>query len=169
MSLALNFSRSLLFIGVTTALTSTGFQFDPSDFRVGLIVIGDPIDTVLVHLGSPGRIDTQSLAGRTLEPDTAFSFYYGGIEVEFEGQRHVRYVILTSSEFATARGIRVGDSTSTVQRLYGLPRSDSEPRGEYDPGPDSEWGYSERNSFLGIRFTCENGRVKKIFVGWGAC
>jgi hypothetical protein len=126
------------------------------DLKVG--GIAEAADSVAVRraLGAPLRVqrDTQPNDDGVL----LTVWHYRGLNVSFDPDGRRYTVALTRRGYATARGVRVGDSAEKVRRLYGRPHfSDDEHLLYARSGEDFET--------LGITFFLENGKVKMIILG----
>jgi len=116
-------------------------------------------DSDLVVAGVPFPSDTVTVRARLGEPSArnATSWVYGGLVVYFDAQGKLRQVQLTSARFATARGLRVGDSADHVTRSYGA----SCYQGTYTYCRTVGADFDAR----GIRVSVRRGRVARIIVG----
>jgi hypothetical protein len=162
-----------------TFVILAGMGFDPIDYQIGPLLIGEHVDSALTFLGKPIRVETFTLEHRSggrelidsvwvdIPVDTNIVYTFDGLEVCTERDGSIRSIDLSTSRFATHRGIRVGDSSNAILKHYGKPWRNLNGTGEYGPQPTDEWTYRERYSTLGIVFYTVNDRVTRIFVGWG--
>ncbi len=112
----------------------------------------------LTVAGIEYRSDSSEVRRRMGEPATrdSFSWRYAGLRVWFNGAK-VEQVQLSGRRFRTPRGLRVGDSTDTVERLYGV----SCVQGGFAYCWPSESGTDPRGILIDVR----DGRVTAIHVG----
>jgi hypothetical protein len=126
------------------------------DLKVGGIAETADSGVVRRALGAPLRIqrDTQPNDDGVL----LTVWHYRGLKVSFDPDGRRYTVTLTRPGYATARGVRVGDSAEKVRRLYGSPHFSD----------DEHLLYARsREDFetLGITFFLKNGKVTMIILG----
>jgi hypothetical protein len=126
------------------------------DLNVGGIVEG--ADTVVVRraLGAPLRVHRDSQPND--DGILLTVWYYRALTVTFDPDGRRYTVTLTRPTYATARGVRVGDSAEKVRRLYGRPHFSDNGHLLYARSRED----FETN---GITFFLENGKVRMIILG----
>src|SRR5690242_6624951 len=147
-----NVYRLLVVLCVNSALLGTSLcaQALPTLADSDLIVAGVGI--------ASGQAEVESLLGR---PDSiahahgSLEWYYHGLAVSF-GEGTVWLITLTTPRRQTARGLRVGDSTSRARRLYGPSKVTG-----------GEYGYcgTESGQDRGIRLVVLHARITEIALG----
>lgn len=110
-------------------------------------VLGKPLSAKNGYEAVAGKIRTLQYSGLTVKLLE---------DVKPTGKYFVYEIEATSSKYATVDGIKVGDSTAKVRRIYGNPESGNTTRLSYTVD-DSSPRY--------FYFTLEKGKVKKIVCG----
>jgi hypothetical protein len=129
---------------------------DSLDFLVAAIEPGTDSATVLARLGRPQRVSSSEGAyGETL-----VEWHYPDLTLHFFDTPGVSALEITGPRYATARKVRVGDSTDRVLTAYGVPpeTENSDGRLQYCDRRYDECLYL-------VRFLPTNGRIESIYIG----
>ncbi|MBD2385617.1 hypothetical protein H6G32_09405 [Cylindrospermum sp. FACHB-282] len=167
LSLASLFVQPLAVQALSTS-TNTNYQISQNNQQfkklpykrlvIGSVSLGMSETQVRKALGKPlsAKNGYEAIAGKTR------TLQYSGLTVKLledikpTGKYFVYEIEATSSKYATVDGIKVGDNTSKVTRIYGKPESGDTTRLSYAVD------YSSPTYF---NFTLEKGKVKKIVCG----
>jgi hypothetical protein len=108
--------RLLLCVALLISLASTGLgqRIGKPDMKVGFLTLGKPFDTVSAKLGRPDSLRTfdQEWSGFT-------AHYYPRLIVWTNNQdQRIWAIDIYDTSIATARGLRIGDSTKKINTLY---------------------------------------------------
>ena len=137
---------SLIFLAVLVLITFTGGirgslsaqqpdaaatgQLKGVDLKVNNVGLNASYDEVLQRLGEPERTQREKTTGKSCgPPHSSLALYYPGLKVELYGTltgRNFRVVSIeiTSSDWETARGMRVGMEETAVREQLGKPGID---------------------------------------------
>jgi hypothetical protein len=85
---------------------------------------------------------------------------YPNFELSFDGRGHRYQVVVRTPGVTTIRGLRVGDDTGRISRLYGPPRMADSSYRLYGIDPQSDTNTS------GVLIDIAAGRVRRIVVGY---
>ncbi len=162
----------LLLLGTNVA---TSQALCDSDYAAGPIPLWAHISTILPKLLPPNLVQVKdepqtggvySIDGRdTLLPPERYTVYvFDGLEIQANGHGLVFCLMFSTNTLVTPRGVRVGDSTSTLLRAYGPP-TDGKCGTCESAEVDRFYGYCESSSTTGIGFCCKNGRITYISIG----
>ena len=141
-------------LGTATAVGQ--MPISDSDFVVAGVTLRMDSATVVLTLGAPDSVRVVST-----EEDTRFVVMsYRDLQVSLPQGSTVRQITLTSSRYATHRGLRVGDDAAKVRKLYGSARDSL---GEW-------WDFADADTSTGglhvVRVTLSAGHVASIYLGW---
>jgi len=127
-----------------------------------MLKVGDDfdLDSVTKEFSPPTQIETLFQTHRTPSPETSYVFHFDSIVIDVE-HGAIRTIEFTSLRLSTHRSVRIGDSADEVRSAYGKPSK------EDWLGCPSGLSYFGKNSTLGLTFCISEGRVVRIFVGWG--
>jgi hypothetical protein len=90
-------------------------ELTKGDFRVGGAYIDQSIDSALAIMGRVNRIDT------TITDAGSFAAYsFGGLTLWVNTNGTITAIDISSRPYRTHRGVTIGDSLPTVERLYGV-------------------------------------------------
>jgi len=105
-------------------------QLNGTDLKVNNVGLNASYDEVLQRLGEPERTQKEKAMGKSCgPPHTSLALYYPGLKVELYGTlggRSFRVVSIeiTSSDWETARGMKVGMEETGVRERLGKPEID---------------------------------------------
>jgi hypothetical protein len=105
-------------------------QLNEIDLKVNNVGPNASYDDVLKRLGQPQRTHREKVFGRSCgPPHAAITLYYPGLKVELYGtiagrNFRVASIEITSSEWETARGLRVGMEEVALRERLGKPEID---------------------------------------------
>jgi len=138
-----------------------------ADFRVVDLVVNEKVDTTFLFskLGRPKTSEQFIDSLRTVSPETSFVYQFDSVSVNIQ-RFWIRYFEFTTSSWVTHRGVRVGDTSEKIMKLYGKPSTETYLGYSENPIEDVISYYIKPNSTLGIAFYLRNKRVWKIIVGW---
>jgi hypothetical protein len=156
MSCRLALASLPLLLACGPVATGSAPPLEPEDF----ILAGVPLDAdsgeIRMSFGDPDS------AFATRHPydaaATIVSWYFRDFIVRYDDVPHPSSFVLTTREESTVRGIRVGDRSDRVLRLYGAPTYRNDP----------VWSYSEALEDGGqnvIEFLIEADTVARIHLG----
>jgi hypothetical protein len=130
------------------------------DYNIDFLKLGSPFDSVAVHLLQPDSV-------RPYQEDSGYSGYYFQKLIVWQDNSTGKVVAFDvyDSSYATRRGLRVGDSVSTIEKLYGNRRWREGTFSRVGPYDSGFRDYSEATifgaSYYFILFT-KDGRLVKI-------
>jgi hypothetical protein len=144
----------LVLVFAITVWPHTAKPLSESDFVIAGISDETSAKGVQKILGKPSSIHSYP---HPFDPDArTIQWRYGALDIIFSGES-VTGIYLNTAKYATARGLRVGDSTDKLVQLYGSPT------GEYE----TDWDYFvPGNEMHLIRVTLKKKRVSSIYLGW---
>lgn len=127
---------------------------EPDDFLLGGLPAG--VDTAEVRL-SFGAPDSVTLGANPFSELPLATWHYATVEIRFSDGTPVGYLLHGRGE-ETARGLRVGDPVSELQRRYGEPTTRTE----------TGWSYVEEQPEQYLRildFEVVAGTIRRIYIG----
>ena len=128
-------------------------RITPDDLQLGKIKLDMTYDELIEAMGvKPGQEEADELEGL----DAKTLFFADGTQVYIVDGK-VYSVNVTSSDFATPRGLKTGDSEAKLKKLYGEPSSDE----------NGVLGYSY-NGYDLFTVVIEGGKVSQIQIDKGS-
>ncbi len=154
--------RLIAAISVGVVLCACTQQRPPVAHRdFGLAGVPELADTAgaVRALGSPRSRRRVADAHNLSQPaDSAHHWFeYPGLALSFTPDGRFRAMAISSSEHSTVRGLRVGDDTARVRRLYGPPSDSTGAAGR-------TWIYSSERESPSILVNLIDGRVVLIVL-----
>ena len=143
--------RVLIIFSIIVGLPAYAQQkLNSSDFVVAGISRGMSKINVKKILGKPKN---EEMSKGVTENFT--SLKYAGLIVDLGSDQEVFGVEITSAKYATARGLRVGDSDKKLLELYGNPES------KYQ----QDWDYNFDDEKGLLRVGIKKNKVDRIYIG----
>jgi hypothetical protein len=139
----------------------TGLPLVEQDFALGQIKTGMSENQLITVLGQPIQVHHEQYSGRESNQKWV---EYSGLKIYLEKavDWKVTTIYITSPNYQTHRGIKVGDSLDKVIELYGL--------GYYKYGSNAQGDIYEYriltsfNAFKGLNFTIRDKMVMDIHI-----
>lgn len=120
-----------------------------------IVRIMTEMNSVSSVFGTPTSVESvQSCLGSNKDDDKIY--YYNGYLVQtlYDGVEKIYYISITDTGVSTAKGIKIGDSTTDVKNAYGIPSLEE----------DWMYMYSFDNDKYSLEFMLIDGIVSEINV-----
>ena len=143
--------------------TSNAGSFDESDFvatfSAGKINFGDDIESVKAILGEPLDVQEAPSCKYTGQLDKTFIFNECSINTypnEDGSKDYVVGIVITSDDYVTAKGAKIGTTSEELIKIYGKSQSDDAPMRKYNIGNKSLSFYVEGDAVAEINYIWDN-------------
>ena len=143
--------------------TSNAGSFDESDFvatfSAGKINFGDDIESVKAILGEPLVVQEAPSCKYTGQLDKTFIFNECSINTypnEDGSKDYVVGIVITSDDYVTVKGAKIGTTSEELIKIYGKSQSDDAPMRKYNIGNKSLSFYVEGDAVAEINYIWDN-------------